>query len=78
MTDEAGSLVFLYLADVVGKGGQWFFAGDSVNVSGNQARLWVGETLVLVMSFLVAAIVIACGHCCPTLSASFEERDYSA
>ena len=49
-----------------------------MNVSGNQARLWVGETLVLVMSFLVAAVVIACGHCCLTLSASFEERDYSA
>lgn len=77
MTDEAGSR-FLLFSRCRGSGGQWFAPGDSVDETGDQARVWVAGTLVPVMSFLVAAAVIACGYCCPTLSTSFEERDSSA
>lgn len=77
MTDEAGLTVFLYLTDVV----EMEVIGlprVTLDVCGDQVRVWIGRRTGSVMSFLVAAVVTACGHHCTTLSSSFEEKKYSA
>lgn len=70
-------MVFLYLTDVV----EMEVSGlpmVTLDVCGDQVGVWVGRRVVSVMSFLVAAVVTACGHHCATLSSSFEEKKYPA